>query len=90
MTMRPPADMMDVIRKPWSDPTDPEIRMTIAEMVYRQVKLLPDPLAREVLDFVGFLREGRDRAEWRDLMNAQATGLAAVWDNPEDKVWDDV
>jgi hypothetical protein len=52
------------------------------------VKLLPDPLAREVLDFVGFLREGRDRAEWRDLMNAQATGLAAVWENPEDKVWD--
>jgi hypothetical protein len=38
--------------------------MTIADMVYSQVKLLPDPLAREVLDFVGFLREGRDRAEW--------------------------
>ena len=46
--------------------------------------------AREVLDFIGFLREGRDRAEWRDLMNAQTTGLATVWDNPEDKVWDDV
>ncbi len=88
--MRPPAGMTDVIKKPWSDPTDPEIRMTIAEMVYRQVKLLPDPLAREVLDFVGFLREGRDRAEWRDLMYAQATALAAVWDNPEGKVWDDV
>lgn len=55
-----------------------------------RIDLLPDPLAREVLDFVGFLREGRDRAEWRDLMNAQATGLAAVWDIPEDKVWDDV
>jgi hypothetical protein len=68
----------------------PETRMTIADMVYSQVKLLPDPLAREVLDFVGFLREGRDRAEWRDLMNAQQTGLAAVWDNPENKVWDDV
>ena len=60
--MRPPAGMTDVIRNPWSDPTDPETRMTIAEMVYRQVKLLPDPLTREVLDFVGFLREGRDRA----------------------------
>ena len=64
--------------------------MTIADMVYKQVKLLPDPLASEALGFVGFLREGRDRAEWRDLMTAQATGLAAVWDNPEDKVWDDV
>jgi Protein of unknown function (DUF2281) len=64
--------------------------MTIADLVYNQVKELPEPLAREVLDFIGFLREGRDRAKWRDLMNAQATGPAAGWDNPEDKVWDDV
>ena len=64
--------------------------MTIADMVYSQVKQLPEPLAREVLDFTGFLRESRDRAEWRDLTNAQATGLAAVWDNPEDAVWDHV
>ena len=63
--------------------------MTIADMVYSQVKLLPDPLAREVLDFVDFLREGRDGPQWRDLMDAQGSGLAAVWDNPEDKVWDD-
>ena len=64
--------------------------MSIADMVYEQVKALPEPLAREVLDFVGFLRERRDRGEWRDLMNAQATALAPVWDNAEDKVWDDV
>ena len=64
--------------------------MSIADLVYEQVKALPDPLAREVLDFVAFLRERRDRGEWRDLMNAQAAALAAVWDNPEDKVWDDV
>ena len=64
--------------------------MTIADMVHKQVQLLPEPLAREVLDFIGFLREGRDYAEWRDLINAQSTGLAAVWDNPEDEVWDDV
>lgn len=63
--------------------------MSIADMVYEQVKALPEPLAREVLDFVGFLRERRDRGEWRDLMNAQATALAPVWDNAEDKVWDD-
>jgi hypothetical protein len=63
--------------------------MSIADMVYEQVKTLPEPLAREVLDFVGFLRERRDRGEWRDLMNAQATALAPVWDNTEDKVWDD-
>jgi hypothetical protein len=51
---------------------------------------LPDHLAREVLDFVGYLRERRDRDEWHDLMSAQSTGLAAVWNNAEDKVWNDV
>ena len=62
--------------------------MTIDDMVYEQVKTLPEPLAREVLDFVGFLRARRDRSEWRDLMNAQATSLAPAWDNAADEVWD--
>lgn len=64
--------------------------MTIADMVYSQVKLLPEPLAREVLAFVVTLREGRDRDEWRDLMQAQAVGLESVWDNSEDEVWNHV
>lgn len=64
--------------------------MSIAELVYEQVKALPDPLAREVLDFIGYLRERGERREWRDLMDAQAGSLAPVWDTPEDKVWDDV
>lgn len=64
--------------------------MNIAELVYDQVKSLPDQLAREVLDFVGYLHERRERADWRDLMNAQQSALAAVWDTSEDQVWDDV
>jgi hypothetical protein len=67
-----------------------ETNMAIADVVYEQVKALPDSLAREVLDFVGYLRERQDRAGWRDLMNAQSASLAPVWDNAEDKVWDDV
>jgi hypothetical protein len=63
--------------------------MNIADIVYQRVKSLPEPLAREVLDFVEFLRERQDRADWRDLMNAQALSLAPVWDDAEDKVWDD-
>lgn len=64
--------------------------MTLADLVYEQVKELPEQLVREVLDFVGYLREGRDRNQWRDLMNAQVTGLTTVWDNPKDQVWDNV
>ncbi|HET7804814.1 MAG TPA: hypothetical protein VFL53_11265 [Pseudolabrys sp.] len=62
--------------------------MSIAEMIFEQVKALPEPLAREVLDFVGYLRERQDRADWRDLMNAQAGSLAPIWENAEDEVWD--
>jgi hypothetical protein len=67
-----------------------EPKMSIADLIYEQVKALPDPLAREVLDFAGFLRERQDRTDWRDLMAAQSRALASVWDNDEDKVWDDV
>ena len=64
--------------------------MTLAEIVYQQVKALPDTLAREVLDFIGYLRERDARREWQDLINAQANGLAAVRDIAEDRAWDDV
>jgi hypothetical protein len=66
-------------------PQPSEANMTIAELIYEQVKKLPDQAAREVLDFVGYIRE---RGEWRDLMNAQSASLAPVWDNSEDQVWD--
>lgn len=64
--------------------------MSLADLVYEQVKTLPEPLAREVLDFVAFLRERQDRSEWRNLMDAQTHSLAPVWDSAEDKVWDNV
>jgi len=64
--------------------------LTIAELIYEQVKKLPDQAAREVLDFVGYLRDRGERADWRDLMNAQSASLAPVWDNTEDQVWDNV
>jgi len=64
--------------------------MSIADLVYEQVKTLPDQLAREVLDFVGYLRERQERREWRNLAEAQAASLAPVWDNVEDEVWNDV
>ena len=63
--------------------------MTFADVIYEQVRALPEPLAREVLDFVTFLRERGERPEWRHLINAQSGSLAPVWDNAEDNAWDD-
>ena len=64
--------------------------MSIADLVYEQVKALPEPIAREVLDFIGYLRERGERREWRDLMNAQSRSLAPIWDGDENNAWDDV
>ena len=69
---------------------DGETGMSIAELIYEQVKALPEPVAREVLDFIGYLRERSERREWRDLMNAQSNSLAPVWDGDENKAWDNV
>jgi hypothetical protein len=52
--------------------TTAEASMTVAEQVFEQAKLLPEPLAREALDFVLFLRDRQERGEWRNLMDAQA------------------
>jgi hypothetical protein len=64
--------------------------MSVADQLYEQAQLLPEPLAREALDFVLFLRERRTRGEWRNLMEAQSVFLAAIWDNAEDEAWDSV
>ncbi|MGH8585427.1 MAG: DUF2281 domain-containing protein [Gammaproteobacteria bacterium] len=61
--------------------------MSTAELIYEQVKDLPEPLAREVLDFVGYLRSKHEHGEVLDLMLAQQQSLAGVWDNTTDDVW---
>lgn len=63
--------------------------MTVADNIYQQVKELPEPLAREVLNFIARLRDRHHDDELRDLVNAQAASLAPIWDNADDKVWDD-
>lgn len=63
--------------------------MTITEFAYEQIKTLTESQTREVLDFIGYLKEMNERTEWEDLMGAQAASLAAVWDNPDDEVWND-
>jgi len=64
--------------------------MTVAELAYEQIKTLPETQVREVLDFIGYLKERGERSEWENLMQAQAGSLATVWDNLEDEVWNDL
>ena len=67
--------------------------MTIAEQIYEEIRTLPDELAREVLDFVGFMKAKYDlkSVAERDLQQAQAPAMSHVWDNPtDDEVWNDL
>jgi Protein of unknown function (DUF2281) len=61
--------------------------MAIADLIYERTRELPEHLAREVLDFIGFLAERQERERDRDLMQAQEFSLRALWDNPEDEAW---
>ena len=63
--------------------------MALADKIYEAVKPLPESLAREVLDFVEFLRNRREHAEHENFMSAQTSSMDRVWDNPEDEVWND-
>ena len=40
-------------------------------------------------NFIEFLKTRSERSRATDLMRAQEACLAAVWDNPEDDVWND-
>lgn len=64
--------------------------MNTAEMIYEQVKALPEPLAREVLDFVGYLAMKVQHEEIGDLMQAQESSLGEIWNNADDDIWNHV
>lgn len=64
--------------------------MNTAEMIYEQVKTLPEPLAREVLDFVGYLTMKAQHEEIGDLTQAQEPSLGEIWNNTDDDVWNHV
>ena len=64
--------------------------MNIIEEICREAQHLPEPLAREALDFINFIKT---RYETKDmqmdyLKQAQSTVMDHVWNNKEDEVWD--
>jgi hypothetical protein len=64
--------------------------MNTIELIQNEIKTLPDTRAKEVLDFVVFLKTRPEVDEWNDLKNAQMESLSDIWDNDEDEVWNNV
>ncbi len=61
--------------------------MLTADEIYQELRGLPEPIAREVLDFAKYLKQ---KNEQESLLLAQEAGMKTLWDNEEDNVWDDV
>jgi len=61
--------------------------MNTAEIIYERIKNLPEPLAREVLDFVNFIILKKERTESENLIFAQQTSLSCIWENVDDEGW---
>ena len=66
--------------------------MSTAEQIIREIQKLPEPLAKEVLDFIGYieLKHGLKDGLSEELKQAQAPVMQHIWDNPEDEVWNEV
>ena len=63
----------------------------LLDQIYRETRQLPAPIAREVLDFIGYLRaKYGDHDDARALIHAQEEAMRRIWENEEDEVWNDV
>jgi hypothetical protein len=60
-----------------------------AEVLIEKIRALPEERLHEVEDFVDFIRlRDQQRALSRDATAASAASFAAIWNNPEDNVYD--
>jgi hypothetical protein len=68
------------------------IAMQTRELIYEKIKTLSEPLALEVLelDYIAYLQDKEARAGINDLITLQEQSMNAIWDNPEDDVWNDL
>jgi hypothetical protein len=66
--------------------------MDIAEKICQEVRRLPEPLARQVLDFISLLeaKPGLHEAGAQYLVEAQAPVMERIWNNADDEVWNDL
>lgn len=64
--------------------------MNTAEQIAYEVSQLPEPLQREVLDFIDFLIQKVKRSELESLSHAQETSMKNIWTSDDDETWNDV
>lgn len=63
--------------------------MNVADKICEKVRDLPEPLAKEVLDFIERIH-GRQDIRVEELKKAQLPVMNHIWENKEDDVWNDL
>ncbi|MBF0258780.1 MAG: hypothetical protein HQK62_08075 [Desulfamplus sp.] len=63
-----------------------------AQKIYEKALDLPEPLAKEILDFIGYIEMKHSLKEaWTDeLKKAQLPVMEQIWSNSEDDVWNEL
>jgi len=66
--------------------------MNLATQICNEVQHLPESLAREVLDFIGYIaaKHKLNTFDIEHLKQAQVPAMKNIWDNVEDEVWDEL
>jgi hypothetical protein len=66
--------------------------METALKIYEEARRLPEFLAKEVLDFIGYIeiKHGLKDLMTDELIKSQEPVMNDVWANDEDEVWNDL
>lgn len=64
-----------------------ETPVILAELAYQQIKTLPPHHAREVLNYIGYLKARQHSADWEDFMSAKNDTSNGILDSPNEDAW---
>ncbi len=62
--------------------------MTVRDLIKQEVEKLPESVLTEVLDFIHFLEQKRDRNLAFAAQSISERSFEKVWDNEEDAAYD--
>ncbi len=63
--------------------------MNVADKICEKARDLPEPLAKEVLEFIERIHAQQDTGV-EELKKAQSPVMKRIWENKEDDVWNEL
>jgi hypothetical protein len=68
------------------------MKQNITEKICQEARRLPEPLAKEVFDFIEYIqiKHGLRDILSEHLKASQTPAMKNVWNNVEDEVWNDL